>query len=146
VIRFPHDPEYVARLGAAVYAFAYLEWLLIEILGLLDPSTTMHERTEGTSGRRALRLKEALDSAALPAEVDQGIGDRFMALVAQRNDIIHAHPATDPQAAQRLYRWAPDRGQVAFVSDETLTLFILAVEELNEDALRLRKHLRGRRG
>jgi hypothetical protein len=140
--RFPHDPEYVARLGAAVYAFAYLEWLLIEILGLIDPSTGIRETTAGSSGRRASRLDRALKAAALPSDVDLGIGHRFLALVSERNDIIHAHPATDAQAGQRLYRWAPHKGKVAFVSDATLTAFIQAVEDLTQDANRLREYLK----
>lgn len=140
-MRFPHDGGYTARLGAAVYAFAYVEWLLIEVTRLLEPSHPIESLTGGTSGARAEKLKAALEAASLPAAVDQGIGQRFADLVVQRNDILHSHPATDPDGRQRLYRWSPRRGRVGFISDDTLDALIVAAEALNHDANGLRTYL-----
>jgi hypothetical protein len=126
--RIPHDPEYVARLGAAVYAYAYTEWLIFEVVRLADPTlsianlVTMHARDIASALRRGLGKRD----------IDSDIPDRWEAVVQARHDIVHAHPATDAVEGQRLYRWRPERAH--FVSNERLTEFITEVEQLNSDA------------
>jgi hypothetical protein len=98
--RLPHDPEYTALLGAAVYAFAYTEWMLMEILRSLEPDATHASLAELTSGQVAAQLRTAIEK--LPQEEGREIGKRFAALVERRIDMIHAHPATAADGAQRL--------------------------------------------
>lgn len=140
--RIPHDRDYVARLGAAVYAFAYLEWRLLTIIRMLDPAMGHRETEWRTSGQVAHALRAALATADIPQELEQGIGERFAALVEIRNDIIHAHPATHPEQGQRLDTWAPRRRRFGWVDDELLSAFIHDVESVSRDANTLRESLR----
>jgi hypothetical protein len=140
--RFPHDPEYTALLGAAVYAFAYTEWLLMEILRRLEPDDTQASLAVLTSGQVAGRLRSALER--VPPEEEREIGKRFASLVERRNDMIHAHPATAADGAQRLNRWAPHKARFWFVSDALLREFIADVEALNSDANALRAFVKSR--
>jgi hypothetical protein len=134
--RLPHDPEYTALLGAAVYAFAYTEWMLMEILRSLEPDATHASLAELTSGQVAAQLRTAIEK--LPQEEGREIGKRFAALVERRNDMIHAHPATAADGAQRLSRWAPHKSRFALLSDAIVREFIADVEALSRDAQAVR--------
>jgi len=136
VQRIPHDPEYVARLGAAVYAFAYTEWLLFELVRLADPTIPISDLIALHARDVAPALRRGLGNRGVVSDIP----DRWGALVQARHDIIHAHPATDQVGGQRLYRWLPRRAH--FVSTKRLTEFVADVERLNRDANRLRKALR----
>ena len=134
--RIPHDPEYVARLGAAVYAFAYTEWLMFELVRLADPTIPMSDLVARHAREVAPALRRGLGHRGIASDIP----DRWEAAVRARHDIVHAHPATDAVEGQRLYRWLP--GRAHFVSDERLTEFIADVEGLNSDADELRNALR----
>lgn len=140
--RFPHDPRYVTRLGAAVYAFAYLEWLLVDIIRLLDADITADWISRRTSGQLADKLVALIAKASLPDEAHPSIGTRFEELVDERNLIVHAHPAT-VDGQQRLTRWSPQHGRFGAVTDDELDRFIRAAEQLNRDANTTRRHLKG---
>jgi hypothetical protein len=136
VQRIPHDPEYVARLGAAVYAFAYTEWLIFELVQLANQTTAIGQLTAMPAREVALALRRGLGDRGIASDLP----DRWEAVVQARHDIVHAHPATDGVEGQRLYRWLP--GRAYFVSNERLTEFIAEVERLNSDADELRNTLR----
>ena len=104
----------------------------VELLLRLDPDVTHHSLTGLTSGRIAPLLRTALEK--LPEEEEREIGKRFAVLVERRNDMIHAHPATAADGAQRLNRWAPHKARFGLVSDAILREFIADVEALNSDA------------
>jgi len=138
----PHDADYVARLGMAVYAFAYTEWLIIYLVTWLEPSRSVRELGQEWSRQIGRALQEALAKADLPASLrDLNLGDRWLEVLESRNDIIHAHPATDKLAGQRLHRTAP--GRVHWVSSARLTAFVRDVEQINRDANAIRRHLSG---
>lgn len=134
--RIPHDREYVARLGAAVYAFAYTEWLIFELVQLADQTTRISHLIAMPAREVAPALRRGLGDRGLASDIP----DRWEELVQARHDIIHAHPATDEVDRQKLYRWRS--GRAHFVSSERLTKFIADVERLNIDADRLRNALR----
>ncbi len=136
--RIPHDPEYVARLGAAVYAFAYTEWLIFELVQLVDPTIPISDLIAMHARDVAPALRRGLGNRGVVSDIP----DRWRALVQARHDIIHAHPATDAVEGQRLYRCLPRRAH--FVSNERLTEFVAEVEQLDTDANRLRKALNAR--
>ncbi len=138
MIRIPHDPEYVARLGAAVYAFAYTEWLIFELVRRADPRVTRADLVAMRTGEVAPALRRGLAACQIASDIP----DRWAAVVRARHDIIHAHPATDQIHAQRLHRWLPGRAE--FVSDGGILRFIADIEQLNSDANRLRDTLRDR--
>lgn len=134
--RIPHDPEYVARLGAAVYAFAYTEWLIFELVRLADPTISIADLVAMPARNIAPALRTGLRNRGIASDIP----DRWETVVRARHDIVHAHPATDVVQGQRLYRWRP--GRAHFVSNERLTEFMIEVERLNSDADDLRIALR----
>jgi|ERR1044071_1826334 hypothetical protein len=135
--RIPHHPEYIARLGAAVYAFAYTEWLMFEVVRLADPTISIAKLVAMHASEIAPALRRGLRKRGIASDIP----DRWAGVVQSRHDIVHAHPATDEVEGQRLYRWRP--GRAHFVSNERLTEFIVEVEQLNSDANDLRIALRG---
>lgn len=134
--RIPHDPQYVARLGAAVYAFAYTESLIFALVSRADPSITPADLVAMRTGEVAGALRRGLRARGIASDIPS----RWDAVVQARHDIIHAHPATDRTHGQRLHRWLPGRAE--FVSDARLIAFIADVEGLNSDANELREVLR----
>jgi hypothetical protein len=135
VHRIPHDPDYIAHLGAAVYAFAYTEWLIFELVRRADGTTTHADLAVMRTGEVARALRRGLIVRGLISDIP----DRWEALVQARHDIVHAHPATDGKHGQRLNRWLP--GRAAFVSDDRLLAYIADLELLNSDANDLRDQL-----
>lgn len=81
--RLPHDPEYTALLGTAVYAFAYMEWRVLEILRRLDPASGHEVAAKLTSGLVASRLRSALSS--IPPAEERNIAERFAQLVERHH-------------------------------------------------------------
>jgi hypothetical protein len=127
----------------AVYVFAYTEWRLVYLINALDPSKTVRVLAEQWSKQIATALRVALAAAELPEPLRAlEVGNRWSDLLDVRNDIIHAHPATDRESGQRLHRWAPTQGRVAWVSTERLSAFIRDVEGVSRDANTIRVHLR----
>jgi hypothetical protein len=134
------DDEYLALIGGAVYVFASVEWVVIEICRLLDPEFTHEAASAMMSGPIAARLRDAL--AALPGEPDRGFGSRYSELVDRRNDLIHAHPATAPDGSQVLHRWAPRKRRFESLTSEWVQRFIDDVERMSSDADALRTRIK----
>ena len=95
------QPDYLAALGRAVFAFAALEAAAIQACEGLEPGgiAALEERT---AGRVADRLLHAALEARQPELV--AAARRFQALVRSRNNLLHAKPKLDPEGAARLYR------------------------------------------
>jgi hypothetical protein len=139
-MRFAHDPGYVAKLGAALYAFQSVEWVMIEILGKLRTDRGARWSAGRTSGQIARALRDAL----LMARDPQSLGEKWIQLTETRDDIVHARPATDPDGRQRLFRWAPTRQAVArFITDDDLDGFIQKLESMSGLAETYRRGNRG---
>ena len=111
--RVPFDPEYTALVGRAVYVFAYYEWAVIYLIEQFRPGF-VHRYSRGapmTSGRVREELKAILgDPTTTYTEVSStelaASCSRFARLIEKRNALIHAHPITDSDGAQVLYRQA----------------------------------------
>jgi hypothetical protein len=129
-MRFAHDPAYVARLGAALYAYLSVEWVIIELLGGLRSDRDASWAAGQTSGTIARSFANAI------AENDpRSLGRAWINLTTIRDDIVHARPATDSEGRQRLYRWAPSRhAQARIISDEVLDDFVGGLETASDDA------------
>lgn len=110
---YPED-SYLTNLGRTLYANNYLEWLIIEVVGLLDPSATVTDLAAMEGGRiaqsfrRAMTAVSGLDAGLLASLHD--LSRDYDLHVSRRNGIAHARPATAPDGKQRLYRWDVKRG------------------------------------
>ena len=104
-IRTQLDYEYAADLGAALYVFATLEhnvrWLGESVLVGFGNWTTM--KTAGQIAERfvALIRKSILLDVSLRETVSQ-VASEFLALVLERNALMHGIPCTASDSAQRL--------------------------------------------
>ncbi len=107
--RVPHDPDYVALVGTAVYVFAYYEWALIYLVEQYKPGF-VHRYSRGkplTSGQVMEELQKILaDSQTSYAKVGRAqleeCVEEFARLINRRNALIHAHPITDSDGSQIL--------------------------------------------
>ena len=114
--RVPHDPNYTALVGKAVYFFAYYEWAMIYLIEQFKPGfVRRYARGKPmTSGKVRDALQAVLaDLATTYAAVSmtdlQACLDEFTKLIKRRNALIHAHPITDHDGAQVLnYQASPD--------------------------------------
>lgn len=113
--RIPHDEEYVAALGRAVYGFAYCEWRVIYLIDRLEPGFVrryIDSNPPMTSGVVARRLREALDRYREGAQHDarkvlkiEKCRLSFDELLEARNSLIHAHPITDDDGTTQLLHY-----------------------------------------
>jgi hypothetical protein len=108
-LRVPFDPGYTARLGTAIYLFAYYEWTIIYIIDYLQPGfvSTYSRGKPITSGKVAERLESVINDQQTSFQFvskDEltAVHASFTALVEQRNALIHAHPSTDTNGDQIL--------------------------------------------
>lgn len=112
-IRTPYDPDYTALLGTAVYVFAYYEWAVIYLIQQYSPGF-VHRYCRGApmpSGQVRAELEKIMSDptisyTAVSRDELQICHDRFAALIERRNALIHAHPITDADGGQILYRQA----------------------------------------
>ena len=116
MFRVEMNEAYVALLGKAIFIFAYLESVLIDVGDCLEPGfKSRYARGKPmTSGAVATELRAlvgrqaALDAGYL-AELKVAV-EAFAALVPHRNALIHAHPYTAPGGRQELaYQSEPAR-------------------------------------
>jgi hypothetical protein len=111
-LRVPFDPGYTARLGVAVYLFAYYEWTIIYIIQYLEtgvePSfVAQYCRGSMMSGQVAAKLEAVIGNEKTEfkgATMDElaAISKEFGGLIDRRNALIHAHPVTDREGNQTL--------------------------------------------
>jgi hypothetical protein len=116
--RVPFDPQYVARVGAAVYVFAYYEWAIIYLIEQFDSGFVKHYcrgKLPMTSGKVRKKFESLLSSATTSYDKISRVEleaccTRFARLVEMRNALIHAHPITDADGSQVLsYQGNPDK-------------------------------------
>jgi hypothetical protein len=109
--RVPFDPHYVARVGAAVYVFAYYEWVVIYLIEQFEPGFVARYCRGGgrpmTSGAVCGKLESLLSDQAtsytMVSRVElEACCARFSSLVEKRNALIHAHPITYSDGSQVL--------------------------------------------
>lgn len=116
-LRIPFDPDYTALLGRATYVFAYYEWAVIHLIEQFRPGF-LNRYCRGkpmTSGDVKRALEEIMKDSAISCmrisrEELRACCISFATLIEKRNALIHAHPITDTDGGQVLYRQArPDR-------------------------------------
>ncbi|MEQ9099578.1 MAG: hypothetical protein RIF36_21150 [Imperialibacter sp.] len=115
----PVDDKYAAILGKAVYIFAYYEWTIIYIIAFYESGFVAQysrpSKSPLTSGAVNQKLKEIINGFDFPesnvtkAEIEL-CQQEFESLIAKRNALIHAHPATDIDGSQILvYQTKPSK-------------------------------------
>lgn len=116
-LRVPYDQQYAARLGAAVYVFAWYEWAVIHLIEQFETGF-LAQYCRGkpmTSGNVKGKLDALLDSPTTSYEIVSRLEledccRRFERLIQKRNALIHAHPMTDVDGSQVLsYQSSLDR-------------------------------------
>ena len=107
--RIGSDPEYIKDLGQAFYNFTYLEWGIIWLIAKLRPTyftEIENAKPQKTAGRiRQDLVRSTAASVAIDAPTRAklvAIADRFGDMTRLRNLLLHAHPFTDQDGAQRL--------------------------------------------
>ncbi len=99
--RIPFSETYINLLGIIVYAFAYYEWTLINIIEKLDEGFLVKycRGNPKPSGRvlkdfqKIIELYTISDSMLSKSELET-CSKQFSSLVKKRNALIHAHPIT----------------------------------------------------
>lgn len=132
--RVPSDPEYLRAIGQATFSFCYLEWQVIWVAQKLDPAFQISNTNELTAGRIAVEFKKAVisNTQTLDIAVYQRLESAyksFFELVGMRNDLLHAHPFTSQDNAQRLgrykngenFEWTPNEIDAASERFDNLT-------------------------
>jgi len=109
--RVPLNPNYTALLGVAIYTFAYYEWAVICLIDHFEFDFVHRYCREEkmTSGDVLCVLRKVLKDAAtayttVSREEIETCCLRFEYLINKRNALIHAHPVTDTDGSQILYR------------------------------------------
>lgn len=101
----PADPEYLSALGLATYAFARCEWQVVWCSEKVYPGSvtkiTSEEMTAGTIGKHFANIVRNMPKSKEREELSS-LASEFLALVNERNRIIHGKPCTAPSGAQRL--------------------------------------------
>lgn len=99
------EPCYAAALGAAVFAFASLEWDAVQSCEALQLGSIegLEDRTAGRVADTLLHLVKGAASQRSGEELQRAAED-FKFLVGTRNNLVHAKPGVTSDREQRLYR------------------------------------------
>lgn len=101
----PADPEYLSALGLAAYAFARCEWQVVWCSEKIHPGSVTkivsEEMTAGTIGKHFANIVRNMPKSKEREQLSS-LASEFLALVNERNRIIHGKPCTAPNGAQRL--------------------------------------------
>ena len=106
-LRIPQDPVYFHAIGLAAVAFARLEWdavwccerLKDGYINTIEPG----RKTAGDIGKDLANLFARISDAELRARTVQ-LAIEFLAIVKDRNGLLHGKPGTAPNGDQRLFR------------------------------------------
>jgi hypothetical protein len=105
---------YAEAIGRAAYIFAYLEWNVVWCCEKIAPGyiKKLKKKTAGKIGTDFLKFSETLaDDKGRAAFVVAA--EAFARLVLDRNNLLHAKPATAQGGEQRLfhngYEWTVER-------------------------------------
>jgi hypothetical protein len=149
-LRTPFDPSYTARLGTAVYLFAYYEWTIIYIIEYLNPGfvSTYSRGKPIMSGDVAKKLQSVIDSRTDFTRVSKdelnAVCVEFGALIHQRNALIHAHPITDTNGDQILNYQGSSKKAISDMRwpEDELERFTVDVDEASCNAATVLDKLR----
>jgi hypothetical protein len=102
-----NDTYYLTELGRAIFRFAVLEYRVMYILEKLSPGYIHTYRGSRDSASDIARdLKREIRNVADTTLATQMalLHSEFCKLIKQRNDLLHANPATAPNGDQILIR------------------------------------------
>ena len=104
------DTEYLTALGKAVFSYALLEYRVVWILEKLSPGYIDKYRASfrTTAAKLSSALEDQSNSLAKTrpqlADKLKSLRSEFVELGRQRNDLLHANPASSPSGDQILIR------------------------------------------
>lgn len=104
-LRVPVSADYTSALGLAVYCFASLEWNAVWCCERIEPGSveSLADRTAGRVADTLLHLVKRLRNSTEQIDLE-GAATDFRALVATRNNLVHAKPGTAHDGEQALFR------------------------------------------
>jgi hypothetical protein len=130
--KIPSDPAYTRLLGQALYNFTYLEWVVLWTIVRLNGNDTGVLSLRETAGAIAKRFLTSIRDTTVPLPVLLRLEltechDHFVAATKTRNHLLHAHPYTASDGAQRLtysgdLKWPPEDVVKAAVAFEDLAI------------------------
>jgi hypothetical protein len=122
--RTPHDPEYVAAIGRAIFIFANYEWTVVHTMEKLRPGflnkwrfaqNPMTARTVGKKFTNA--AKESSDTARPLTLKLKEAAKTFMEFVDERNELVHAHVYSEQDGRQQLIYQGKDKTRTWSVAE-----------------------------
>lgn len=104
-LRVSIHPDYASAIGLAVYCFASLEWNAVWCCEQIEPGSIdrLEDRTAGRVADTLAHLVGRLPASEDKLELHQA-AINFRNLVATRNNLVHAKPATASDGSQGLFR------------------------------------------
>ena len=104
-LRVPVHPDYTSAIGLAVYCFASLEWNAVWCCERIEPGSIdgLEDRTAGRVADTLVHLVKRLGASDDQLELQSAATD-FRNLVATRNNLVHAKPATAHDGSEGLFR------------------------------------------
>ena len=122
--RTPHDPEYVAAIGRAIFIFANYEWTVVHTMEKLRPgflSKWRFAKTPMTAGRLGKKLEkavnEASDLAPLLTSRLKEAARAFIEFIDERSELVHAHVYSEPDGSQQLIYLGKDKTKTWSVAE-----------------------------
>lgn len=105
--RIPADPNYLHAVGRAFYNFTYLEWIVVWTIVKLsaDGFGSVPKRQTASHIAKALIKAIAATEPPLPQKLRHDLVkfyEGYLAAIACRNKLLHAHPYTAAEGAQQL--------------------------------------------
>ncbi len=93
--RIVAEPEYLERLGRAMYAFSELEWMIVNCCEKLGKGyiSTIRKKTAEQIANDFLARAKQIDDEKLRGECVSH-AQNCKGLVQLRNDIVHVNPGT----------------------------------------------------
>ncbi|KPY29571.1 MULTISPECIES: hypothetical protein [Pseudomonas] len=145
-VALPQSNAYLFRLGIALYGFASIASFMAEVSCHLDSTLNRTKLEEQMGGGLLNVFRQAVEKGAL-SNPDVSVpghlaADLFQAMNAQRSDIIHAYPITNPEGEQILHRRKDSQGKYFEVTDVFLDSFSSRLHELTLQLYAIRKIVR----
>lgn len=105
--RIPADSDYLQALGRAFYNFTYLEWVVVSTIVKLsaDGFGSVPRAQPASHIAKALIKAIAAAEPPLPDRLRRSLVnfyESYLAAIARRNKLLHAHPYTASDGTQQL--------------------------------------------
>lgn len=105
--RIPAEAEYLKAVGRAFYNFTYLEWVVVWTIVRLsgDGFGSVPKGQTASHIAKALIKAIAATEPPLPDKLRRDLvkfHEAYLASIARRNKLLHAHPYTAADGAQQL--------------------------------------------